>query len=139
MLRLILNPRLIVVTTLIIALAVSRSGFVGVFGSMIDFQQLIIVLLVLSAISLAMGAFNSFDIETKNEFVMDVVFDTLSMCACVAMLAYLLTLEINFDVSIDAIWLTGLALGLAVIDFMISLNGGAGKLLEMDREHFTRG
>lgn len=136
--RLFLSPRLIVFITLAIALSISKSGYIAVFGTLIGFQQLIILILVFSAVALSLSAFHSFDIESKREFVIDIIMDVISLCSAIAMMVYLMTLEINFSVSKDAVVLSVLAIGLAVLDFLISLNGGSGKLLEMDREHFTR-
>ncbi len=139
MLRTILSPRSIIFLTLILAFLVRFTGYDAIFGTVVGFLQLLIGILVVSAVSIAMSAFSSFDIDSKRAFVMDIILDLIFFGASMAMLTYLFVLSIyGLEISSQAMYLTITALGLSVLDFLISLNGGAGKLLEMDREHFTR-
>ncbi len=139
MLRTIFSPRSIIFLTLVMAFTVRFTGYDAVFGSMVGFLQLLIGILVVSAVSIAMSAFSSFDIDSKRAFVMDIILDLVFFGASMGMLVYLFTLSVyGLNISSQALYLTITALGLSILDFLISLNGGAGKLLEMDREHFTR-
>lgn len=139
MLRMILSPRTIVFLTLVMAFLLRFRGYEEIFGSYVDFLQVLIFILLVSVISLAFTAFKSFDIESKTDFVIDITLDLVFFGAAVGMLIYLSTLGIyGVDISVQALYLAGIALGLSLIDFLVSLNAGAGKLLEMDREHFTR-
>ena len=139
MLRIIASPRTLVFLTLLLAFLVRFKGYDAFFGEYLGFLEVLVGVLVIGALSLAFTAFRSFDIESKTAFVLDIVIDVSCFAACVAMLAYLSTLHIyGADVSSQAIVLTGIALGLMTLDLLVSLNAGAGKLLEMDREHFTR-
>jgi len=139
LLKTILSPRTIVFLTLVLAFLVRFTGYDAVFGGLLGFLQLLILILVISAISISISAFGAFDIESKRAFVWDIILDVLVFGFAIWMLTYLVTLRLyGGGVSIQALYLTATALGLSVLDFLISLNGGAGKLLEMDREHFTR-
>lgn len=139
MLRMILSPRTIVFLTLVMAFLLRFRGYEAIFGSYVGFLQVLIFILLVSVISLAFTAFKSFDIESKTDFVIDITLDLVFFGAAVGMLIYLSTLGIyGVDISVQALYLAGIALGLSLIDFLVSLNAGAGKLLEMDREHFTR-
>lgn len=141
MLRFIFSPRTIVLITLILAFMVSATGFKAAGqGLGITLQHTLIAILIFSAISIAVSAFGSFDITSKRAFVLDIIIDVIFLCFALTMMTYLLTLGAlnQGGVSSDAIFLTLTALGLSIIDFMISLNGGAGKLLEMDREHVSQ-
>ena len=139
MIRTILSPRTIVLLTLLLAFLLRFHGYDEFFGSTVQFLQVLIFILVVSVLSLAFTAFKSFDIESKTEFVMDITIDMAFFGACIAMLIYLLTLKVyGATISFQAFYLTAIALGLTTLDFLVSLNAGAGKLLEMDREHFTR-
>ncbi len=141
MLRFIFSPRTIVLITLVLAFVVSDTGFRNSAqgGLGITLQHTLIAILVFSAISIAVSAFGSFDITSKRAFVLDIIIDVIFLCFALTTMTYLLTLgALNRGVSSDAIFLTLTALGLSIIDFMISLNGGAGKLLEMDREHVSQ-
>lgn len=138
-LKTILSPRTIVFLTLVMAFLVRFRGYDEIFGGLLGFLQLLILILVISAISISVSAFGAFDIESKRAFVWDIILDVIVFGFAVLMLTYLLTLQFyGVDVSPQALYLTFTAIGLSVLDFLISLNGGAGKLLEMDREHFTR-
>jgi len=133
------SPRAIVFFTLLMAFLVRFRGHDAFFGDYVSFLQVLVAILVISALSLANTAFRSFDIESKTEFVMDITIDMAFFGACIAMLIYLLTLKVyGATISFQAFYLTAIALGLTTLDFLVSLNAGAGKLLEMDREHFTR-
>ncbi len=139
LLKTIISPRTIVFLTLVLAFLVRFSGYDTVFGGLLGFLQLLILILVIGAISISISAFGAFDIESKRAFVWDIILDVLVFGFAVWMLTYLLTLRVyGGNVSIQALYLTFTAMGLSILDFLISLNGGAGKLLEMDREHFTR-
>ncbi len=138
MLRFIFSPRTIVLITLSLAFFVSETGFESNQGLGITLQHTLIAILVFSAVSIAVSAFGSFDITSKRAFVLDIIIDVFFLCLSLTTMTYLLTLTaLNERISADAIFLTLTALGLSIIDFMISLNGGAGKLLEMDREHIS--
>ncbi len=138
MLRFIFSPRTIVLITLSLAFFVSETGFESNQGLGITLQHTLIAILVFSAVSIAVSAFGSFDITSKRAFVLDIIIDVFFLCLSLTTMTYLLTLTaLNERISPDAIFLTLTALGLSIIDFMISLNGGAGKLLEMDREHIS--
>ncbi len=140
MIRTLLSPRAIVFLTLLLAFLVRFTGYDAMFGAYISFLQVLVVILVLGSISLAVTAFSSFDIESKTDFVMDITIDLIFFGACVTTMAYLSTLSIyGVNVSFQAFYLTAVALGLTTMDFLISLNAGAGKLLEMDREHLSQG
>jgi len=139
MIRTILSPRTIVLLTLLLAFLLRFHGYDEFFGSTVQFLQVLIFILVVSVLSLAFTAFKSFDIESKTEFVFDISLDLVVFGVAIGMLIYLSTLGLyGADISSDAFYLTCIALGLSVMDFLVSLNAGAGKLLEMDREHFTR-
>jgi len=139
MIRTILSPRAIVFLTLVLAFLLRFRDFEEIFGTALDFLQVLIAILLVSVVSLAITAFKSFDIESKGEFVLDITFDLIFFGAAIGMLIYLSTLGFyGAKVSAHGVYLTCIALGLSVMDFLISLNAGAGKLLEMDREHLTR-
>jgi len=139
MLRRLISPRVIVFLTLLLALLVRETGYDAVFGSYVNFLQVLVFILVVGFISISLTAFRSFDIESKNEFVLDITIDLAFFGAGVAMLTYLTTLSVyGLNISFQAFYLTIIALGMTTLDFLVSLNAGAGKLLEMDREHFTR-
>ena len=139
MLRTIFSPRAIVFLTLVMAFIVRYTGYDPVFGGFVGFLQLLVGILVVSSVSIAMSAFSSFDIRSKRSFVMDIILDLVFFGASVVMLTYLFTLSIyGVNISSQALYLTVTALGLSTLDFLISLNGGAGKLLEMDRDYNIR-
>lgn len=139
MLRTILSPRLVVFLTLVLAFLVRFRGYDDMLGGYVNFLQTLVFILVISVLSLALTAFSSFDIESKSDFVIDITLDLIFFGAAVWLLAYLSTLALyGASVSFQAFYLTIVALGLSLLDFLVSLNAGAGKLLEMDREHFTR-
>lgn len=139
LLRMLFSPRLIVFLTLLLAMYIRYSGYEAAFGGFGSFLGLLVVIVIASALSLAGTAFYSFDIEAKADFVMDIALDLLSFGGAVGMLVYLFTANAyGGAVSFQAFYLTFIALGLALLDFLVSLNAGAGKLLEMDREHFTK-
>ena len=139
MLRTIFSPRAIVFLTLVLAFAVRFNGYDAMFGGLLGFLQLVVGILVVSAVSIAMSAFSSFDIRSKREFVMDIILDLVFFGASICLLTYLFTLSIyGVSISQQALYLTITALGLSTLDFLISLNGGAGKLLEMDRDYNIR-
>jgi hypothetical protein len=138
-LRTAISPRAIVFLTLLLAWIVRFQGYDAIFGGYVQFLQVLVGILVIGSISIAMSAFSSFDISSKRAFVMDIILDLIFFGAATALLIYLATLGAwGVDISAQAFTLTITALGLSILDFLISLNGGAGKLLEMDREHFTR-
>ena len=139
LLRTIFSPRTIVFLILVLAFLIRFNGYDSVFGSYVGFLEFLIAVLVVSALSIAVSAFGAFDIESKREFVWDIILDVLVFGMAIWVLTYLLTLQFyGGRVSPQAVYLTITALGLSILDFLISLNGGAGKLLEMDREHFIR-
>jgi len=140
MLRFLFSTRAVVLVTGVLAYIVSMRGTERIFGEAIDFQNVLIGILVLTALSIAASAFTSFDVESKREFIADIGIDVLLLCASVALLSFLLTRQMAFqNIEAEAIVLAGTALGLSALDFLISLNAGAGKLLEMDREHISKG
>ncbi len=139
MFRTLFSPRAIVSLTLLLAFIVRFSGYDGLFGSYVSFLQVVVGILIVGTLSIAATAFRSFDIESKNEFVMDVTIDFVFFGVCIAVLAHLITLKVyGANVSFQAFYFAGIALGLMVLDILVSLNAGAGKLLEMDREHVAR-
>jgi len=139
MIRTIFSPRAIVFLILVLAFLLRFRDFEEIFGTMVDFNQVLIFILLLAVVSLGITAFKSFDIESKTEFVLDITFDLVFFGGAIGMLIYLSTLGFyGVEISSDGVYLTCIALGLSVMDFLISLNAGAGKLLEMDREHLTR-
>jgi len=139
MIRTILSPRAIIFLTLVLAFLLRFRDFEEIFGTAVNFLQILIAILLVSVVSLAITAFKSFDIESKTEFVLDISIDLIFFGASIGMLIYLSTLGFyGAKVSSHGVYLTCIALGLSVMDFLVSLNAGAGKLLEMDREHLTR-
>jgi hypothetical protein len=139
LLKTIISPRTIVFLTLVMAFLIRFNGYDAMFGNLLEFLQLLILILVAGALSISVSAFGAFDIESKRAFVWDIILDVIVFGFAIWMLTYLLTLQVyGARVSVQALYLTFTAVGLSVLDFLISLNGGAGKLLEMDREHFTR-
>lgn len=140
MLRIIFSTRFVVLVTAVFALIIAREGTERILGNQIPFSWVLIGILCFTALAISFSAFASFDIPSKRAFVMDITMDVIFLVGASALLTYLITLHfyLKSGVEAEAIVLSGTAVGLATLDFLISLNGGSGKLLEMDREHITR-
>jgi len=140
MIRHLFSTRVVVILTSILAYIIAVEGKDAIFGNFMNFQTVLIAILVLTALSISATAFWSFDIESKRDFVTDIFADIVVLMLAVALLAHLLTRSSFFqDVEAEALVLAVTAFGLALLDFLVSLNAGAGKLLEMDREHISKG
>lgn len=140
MFRLLFSTRFVVLVTSILSLVVAIVGIDRVLGPDIQFSWVLIGILCFTALAISFSAFASFDIPSKRAFVVDIVMDMIFLAGAIVVLTYLITLHLNIrqGVEAEAIVLSATAVALATLDFLVSLNGGAGKLLEMDREHFTR-
>lgn len=93
----------------------------------------LLVQIIICGITTGMTAFSAFEIESKGEFVKDIVLDVLLLLIPIVVLVR------AFDS--EAYWFPFLVLVFSVLfaaaDFLISLNTGAGKLLEMDKQRFA--
>jgi len=115
MIRHLFSTRVVVILTSILAYIIAVEGKDAIFGNFMNFQTVLIAILVLTALSISATAFWSFDIESKRDFVTDIFADIVVLMLAVALLAHLLTRSSFFQ------------------------DAGAGKLLEMDREHISKG
>ena len=88
---------------------------------------------IICSVATAVTAFSAFEIESKGEFVKDIVMDVLLL------LVPVVTLTRAFDT--ESYWFPFVVLGFSILfaaaDFLISLNTGSGKLLEMDKQRFA--
>lgn len=142
MFKSLFSTRAVVIVTGILAYIFAVQGVSAILGDSVDFQTILICILVATALSITASAFSSFDIESKRAFVVDILLDVVLLALTSALFTYLVTIHLwvpNRYIDAEAIVLAATALGLSVLDFLVSLNAGAGKLLEMDREHVSRG
>jgi len=142
MLRSIFSTRAVVIVTCVLGYLFAIQGTNAILGEQIDFLMVLVGILIATALSITLSAFFSFDIESKRAFVTDILLDVVFLAGAVVLLTYLTTVHLwvpGRTVDAEAIVLASTGVGLAVLDFLVSLNAGAGKLLEMDREHVSRG
>lgn len=100
-------------------------------------QLVLLIQLGVLVISTGITVYSTYEVEGKDEFVKDIMMDVFILVVSVAALVY------GFSTGLNEYWLPMAMMGVsaffAFFDFAFSLNGGASKLLEMDKSQFTRG
>jgi hypothetical protein len=94
-------------------------------------EKVLLIQISILLVTTAFTIFSTYDIEGKDEFVKDIIKDVFILMICVGGIVH------GFTTGINDYWLPMAMMGVSTLfaffDFIFSLNGGASKLLEMDK------
>ena len=127
----LLSPRIWVM--IILAVSAAYHFYPRVFHR-VDTIMLLLVILGIAFLVFLTTALGTYDISSVEEFVKDIIMDVLYLIISVSCVVAGVFLHAN-QYSLGII---GIAIILSGADFVLSLKGGASKLLEMDKAQFQR-
>ncbi len=136
LLKIFFATRIWVVLTVLAGLSVMFWPTARVFSQGQE-QTLLLLEIGILVVSTGFSIFSTYEVESKDAFVKDIIGDVLVWTITIMSLTYAVA------TGMIAYWLPLAMLGVsgffAFFDFLFSLNGGASKLLEMDKTQISRG